>query len=202
MICSILARKKEQCPLFLSIVSLYVYSIFSDLTVLLREFDGNHLSAKVHTRLFRNERTSGVGVTHELDEGEALDGPVVGTVCVQILGNVGITDGAVFLEERAQLVGRHIARQIASDECLDLIRIEQNSCRDLLNLHGSRTRLDSLERHIEHLDVVIPMDTASILLLVLTGHRLAKLIHHLCALALGHVHLVIQFVLFRHGVGP
>ena len=171
------------------------------LTVLLRKLDGNHLPAKTHARLFRNERASGVGVTHELDEGEPLDGPVVGTVCVQILGNVSITDGAVLLEERAQLIGRHVARQIASDERLDLIRVEQHSRRDLLNLHGSRARLDGLERYIEDLDLVVPMDTASILL-VLTSHRLAELIHHFHSLVLRHVILVIRFVLLCPGVRP
>jgi hypothetical protein len=173
------------------------------LTVLLRELDGNHLPAKAHAILFRNKGASGVGVTHELDEGESLDGSVVGTVCVEILGNVGITDGTVFLEERAQLIGRHVARQITSDERLDLIRVEQHGRRDLLNLHGSRSRLDGFKRHFEDLDVIVPMDvTTFILVLVLTGHRFAELIHHLRGLAFGEGVLVIHFVLRCPGVRP
>ena len=85
-----------------------VYLFF--LAVLFCEFNGNHLSTKAHARLFCDERASGVGVTHELDKGKAFDGPIVRAVCVEILGNVGITNGAVFLEELAQLIGCHVAR--------------------------------------------------------------------------------------------
>ena len=197
-------EKRGSARIFSFFLVLYcffvVLSIF--LTVLLREFNGNHLSAKAHTRLFRNERASGIGVTHELDEGEPLDSPIVGTVCVEILWNVDVTDGTVFLEERAQLIGRHVARQIASDERLDLTRIEQHRRRDLLNLHRSRARLDALEWHIEDLDLVVPTDTASILVLLLTDHRLAELIHHLRGLAFGEGVLVIRFILLCPGVRP
>jgi hypothetical protein len=68
--------------LFLLFLRISVCLFFSGLTVFLGKFDGNHLPAKTHARLFRNERASGVGVTHELDEGKALDGPIVGTVSV------------------------------------------------------------------------------------------------------------------------
>jgi len=117
-----LTRKKGR-PSFLFLGFLF-FGHFIGLAVLLGELDGNHFATEQQFVLFTEEGTSGIGVTEELDERESLDGSIVWAGRVEIFGNVYVTNRPMLDKEVIQLAGRHITRQIASDQRLDLVGIE------------------------------------------------------------------------------
>jgi len=91
--------------------------------ILLREFKSNLLVANDEVAGFRDEGARRSLRGQELDNGEPLDGSIVGALLVLVLRNVDITQYTVLLKDILQLINGDVTGQIAGDKGLDFLWI-------------------------------------------------------------------------------
>ena len=91
-----------------AVLSVFLSELKADVVV--ADGDATVLSLKGASRVLWLE---------ELDEGEALDGAEEGRRPLHVLRDVDVLDGSILLEHGAERLNGDVAREVASDECLD-----------------------------------------------------------------------------------
>ena len=119
-------KKQLSCFFFLFLFSaMYcvVVRMCMCLAVRLGKLNGNRV--RLVLKRARSNRLSGLERLCILDEGESLQCSVVGAVLVHIFRQVHVQNRAKGAEALVHLVRRNVARQIASDDSVNAIRVRR-----------------------------------------------------------------------------
>ena len=86
--------------------------------IFFRELNSNLLVANDKIIGLSHEGACGSLGGKELDDGEPLDGSIVGTLLVLVFRDVDVTDGTVLLKDASEFIGVDVTGQIACNDRL------------------------------------------------------------------------------------
>ena len=115
--------------------------------VFLRELNRNLLAANHEGVGLSHESAGGPLGGEELNDGEPLDGSVIGTCLVLVFWDVDVAEGAMLLKDIFQFVDGDVAGQIAGHNGLDPLRIVDGLRAGRENRRGRRRNLLTAKLH-------------------------------------------------------